>query len=97
MNSRYEDAEVNEEELGKLKIHKKGKEDKLVVIFHAGLGSIDEFLPFIQGLCNEEKGTIVSIALNNVKQYLDFYAGHGCFLNFEVCVLFMLLFRCELD
>lgn len=24
----------------------------------------------------EEKGTIVSIALNNVKQYLDFYAGH---------------------
>lgn len=58
------------------KIHKKGKEDKLVVIFHAGLGSIDEFLPFIQGLCNEEKGTIVSIALNNVKQYLDFYAGH---------------------
>ena len=76
MNSRYEDAEVNEEELGKLKIHKKGKEDKLVVIFHAGLGSIDEFLPFIQGLCNEEKGTIVSIALNNVKQYLDFYAGH---------------------
>ena len=76
VNSRYEDAEVNEEELGKLKIHKKGKEDKLVVIFHAGLGSIDEFLPFIQGLCNEEKGTIVSIALNNVKQYLDFYAGH---------------------
>ena len=76
VNSRYEDAEVNEEELGKLKIHKKGKEDKLVVIFHAGLGSIDEFLPFIQGLCNEEKWTIVSIALNNVKQYLDFYAGH---------------------
>lgn len=45
--------------LGKLKIHKKGKEDKLVVIFHAGLGSIDEFLPFIQGLCNEERGLLL--------------------------------------
>ena len=40
---------------------------------------------------------LVSISKPQLVQHIFMAAVHGCFLNFEVCVLFMLLFRCELD
>lgn len=54
---------------GSIKFHKRGNEDQAIVIFHAGLGTIDEFSEFIRSICSRTISTVISVALNDVEAY----------------------------
>lgn len=65
------DCTGRNEQTGCLKIYQEGQDGHAFIFFHAGLGTLDEFSPFIDALCQKTCSAVVGVALSDPRAYCE--------------------------